>query len=51
MLVIGTQARVYPAAGYIYVARMHRARVAADMERRHEDDMGGSGKGRQRCWY
>ena len=45
MLVIGTQARIYPAAGYIYVARIRGARVAVDMERRHEDDMGGSGKG------
>lgn len=40
MLVIGTQASVYPAAGYIHVARLHGARVAVvDMERRHENDI------------
>ena len=39
MLVIGTQARIYPAAGYIYVARIRGARVAVDMERRHEDEL------------
>ena len=55
-LAIGTQASVFPAAGYIHFARPHGARVAVvDMEWRHEDDIEQErtsfSRVTQRCWY
>ena len=55
-LAIGTQASIFPAAGYIHFTRLHGARVAVvDMEWRHEDDIGQErtsfSRVTQRCRY